>query len=164
MAVIFSHLHATLYATLYASVTVGWFVGNASTFRCYPDGFCPCPIARDCIRCCREILAPVPRSTLGRMTRKSTRSRRRALGHLLRSACFAPAVPLARLLARSLTHSEAHGKEVFVYGMSLSISFNFNPLSAHVYISFSVRIRAVKLADYLVFQGGGVPQRVSAHA
>ena len=72
--------------------------------------------------------------TMGRMTMKSTR---RALGYSvlrslvrshhslirsLRTACFARALRCADSFARSLTRSGAHGKEVFVYEMSASIS------------------------------------------
>ena len=50
-------------------------------------------------------------------------------------ACIAHSFPcstllaaLIRLLARSLTHSRAHGKEVFVFELNASISYNFSPL------------------------------------
>ena len=55
-----------------------------------------------------------PQGTVGRMTMKSTR---RILGHTL-----------PRSLVRSLTHSGAHGKGVFVHGMNASISYSFDPL------------------------------------
>ena len=49
----------------------------------------------------------------------------RSLIHLLRTAHSAA---LIRLLARLLTHTGAHGKEVFVYETNASISYSFNPL------------------------------------
>ena len=44
------------------------------------------------------------------------------------TTCFARALCCADSLARSLTHAEAHGKEVFVYELNASILNNFCPL------------------------------------
>ena len=54
----------------------------------------------------------------------------RSLIRLLRTARFARGTAaLISSLARSLTHSRAHGKEVFVYEMNASISYSYNLLS-----------------------------------
>ena len=68
-----------------------------------------------------EILAVIDilchQRTVGRMTMKTTR---RVLGHsLFRSLVRSH---------RSLTHSGAHGKDVFVYELNASISYNMKPL------------------------------------
>ena len=61
------------------------------------------------------------RKVLGHSLLRSHRS----LIRLLRTARFAA---LIRSLARSLTRSRAHGKEVHVYELNASISYRFNPL------------------------------------
>ena len=43
-------------------------------------------------------------------------------------ASFARSAAFIHSLARSLTYSEAHRKEVFVYRMNASISYSFSPL------------------------------------
>ena len=65
---------------------------------------------------------------------------RRELGHslahslvrshrsLIRLFRTARSAALIRSLARSLTRSGAHGKEVFVYELNASISYNLGPL------------------------------------
>ena len=74
--------------------------------------------------------------TLGRMTTESTRTvldhsllhLLAPLTHLLASHCsLGSRAPLHSFVC-SLTHSVAHGKEVFVYGMTAPISHSFNPL------------------------------------
>ena len=77
---------------------------------------------------------------MGTMTTKSTRGvlghsllhslvrLHRSLVRLLRTARFARALRCAHSFARSLTHSGAHGKEVFVYEMNASISYHLKPL------------------------------------
>ena len=78
--------------------------------------------------------------TLDKMTTKSTsrvldRSLLRSLVRsqhslirLLRTARFACSHRCAHWFARSLTHSGAHWKEIYVYEMNASISYRFNPL------------------------------------
>ena len=80
-------------------------------------------------------------STTGKMTMKLTR---RVLGHsLIRShrsliRLLRCAHSLARSLARSLTRFQAHGKEVFVYEMNASISYDFYPQSKGVIFDFQM--------------------------
>ena len=74
------------------------------------------------------------------MTRKSTRRvlshsllrllvrSHRSLIRLLRSVRFARELRCAHSFPRSLTHSEAHGKEIYAYELNASISYIFNPL------------------------------------
>ena len=65
---------------------------------------------------------------LGHLLLRSFVRSHRSLIRLLRTARFARALRRAHSLARSLTHSRAHGKEVSVYGINASISCSFNPL------------------------------------
>ena len=78
--------------------------------------------------------------TVGRMSMKSTR---KVLGHsllrsivrshrslirLLRTARLARALPCTHLFVRSLAHPHAHGNEVHVYRLYVSILYSINPL------------------------------------
>ena len=66
------------------------------------------------------------------------------LTHLLAPHCLlrsrAPLCSFVRLLARSLTHSRAHGKEVFVCGMNALISYSFNPLCSVRVLFYPLRL------------------------
>ena len=63
--------------------------------------------------------------TFGRITRKSPHG---VLGHSLRHWLIPSLRSRAHSLACSLTHSGVHGKEVFIYELSASISYSFIPL------------------------------------
>ena len=68
------------------------------------------------------------RRSLGHSLLRSLVPSHRSLIFMLCTALFARVLRCAHSLARSLAHSVAYGKEVFVYELNVSISCSFNPL------------------------------------
>ena len=69
-----------------------------------------------------------------------------SLIHFLRTARFARAL---RSLVRSLAHSGARGKVIFVYELNASVSYNFSPLCALFHFSYHVDVNAIFLDESL---------------